>query len=97
MGQLLGVILTVFGALASEVPRAEQRETLARFGRLASLHKEFTLKHDKRAALQTRLAITQLSWRMPARARRMAPPLFSARTAWQIDMSVALIQRELEE
>ena len=103
MGSALGVILSIVGFLASEAPAVERMaaarhdaEVQAAFNREVDLYRRYTAKKQSIFRTQTQIEIQRLSWKMPRRAQNFIPPLMSARRRFEIDLSSAFINNELE-
>ena len=103
MGAALGLILSIVGALASAAPAVEKmaverhdKEVQSAFNREVDLYRRFTAKKQTIFRTQTQIEIQRLSWQMPRRARNFIPPLMSARRQFEIDLSSALVNNELE-
>ena len=103
MGAALGLILSIVGALASGAPTVEKMivtrrntEVQAAFKREVDLYRRYTAKKQSVPRTLTQIEIQRLSWQMPRRAQNFIPPLMSARRRFEIDLSSALVNNELE-
>jgi hypothetical protein len=103
MGAALGIIISIVGALASGAPMVEKmavarhdKELQAAFNREVGLYRQYTIKKQRAYRTLTQIEIQRLSWQMPRRAQNFIPPLMSARRRFEIDLSSALVDNELE-
>jgi hypothetical protein len=103
----LALVASILGAVLPAAPQVEaffaaqeQREIKAAFNREAALFADYRGRRDASAAAAAQaaqLAMIRLSQRMSGKAQALLPPLFSAKPGWQWDLSLALVNKELEQ
>ncbi len=86
---LLREVPALLAAREADMPAARLVDEL-------SLYRAFFASRDNRAMTRLRLAIVQQSPALPRKVRAALTPLWSARTRWQLELSIALIETQIE-